>query len=376
MNRAPVALFALLCTLASSMVAAGVASDRPQMAAKPAALKIHQSELKTISYSASAQENWLTGPNWQAIDVERAVALPTKKIPTRIPEKVKPVAAIIITIEQAPAPAPKTVAKPAAKPVVPAKPNAAKPVVAAKPVAPKTVVAKPAVKTEHSVDAVMAVVTKLLAAAKTAPIQPRVSSSFSSVYVPTKEPRGVLSNNRISIADLHLWQPAIAITNGAVTALPVEEIKKTPENTTNDSNMVTLGDGKLQIAYGSLNMIRVGGSSFTPSPFIADNASSILVNRVGSSTPAVKTVKTQSRSSSFSVWTWTGVEFNRLQAGLIRTIDGLGRQFNSQINRAATIYIGRIQAYTSAQWFPVFGSGKPTIKSAQLKTSDKPSLTK
>jgi hypothetical protein len=383
MNRAPVALFALLCTLASSMVAAGVASDRPMTAGKPAVGNNQQSELKTISYSGSVKENWLTEPNWQAIDIERAVALPTKKMPTRIPEKVKPVAAIIITIEQAPAPAAKMVAKPAAaKPVAvqqPAKAPAAKPVaaqkpvVAAKPAAQKAVAVKPAVKPEQAVDAVMTVVSKLLAAAKTAPIQPRVSSSFSSTYMPTKQARGVLSNDRVSIADLHLWKPSIATSNGTVVALPIAEIAKTTEST----SMVTIGSGRLQIAYGSLNMIKVGGNSFTPSPYIADNAASILLNRGISTTSTSDTAKIPSRSGSFSVWSWTGTELNRLHGGLMQTIDRLGEQLSRQMNRAATIYLGRIQAYTSAQWIPAFGTGSAqTIKSAQLNTNGKPSVTK
>lgn len=375
MNRAPVALFALLCTLASSMVAVGVASDRPATVGNCVTRNVEHSELKTISYSGSPADKWLIEPNWQAIDVERAVALPTRKIPTRIPEKVKPVAAIIITIEQAPAAAQKVATKPAAAKPIAAKP-AAKPVAAKPTVAQKAVAANNAAKTEQAVKAVMSVVSKMSVAAKNAPIQPRITASFSTTYVPTKDVRDVLSTNRISIADLHLTKPAVATTNGSVTALPINNIAASNPN----SSMVTVGGGKLQIAYGSLSLIKVGGNSFIPTPFIADDATSILLNKAGTSSATKSGAKTaakpQNGSTGFSVWSWTGGELARLQHGLLRTFDRLGKQFSRQVNEAATIYIGQIRGFDSAQWIPLFDGEKGTIKSAQLKTGGKPSVTK
>lgn len=397
MNRAPVALFALLCTLASSMVAAGVASDRPTTVGNRVMRNKQPSELKTISYSASAQEKWLTEPNWQAIDLERAVALPTKKIPTRIPEKVKPVAAIIITIEQAPAAAVKTsapaktsaasIAKPiakqptaaaataaktvAAKPAAPknvaaaaAKP-AAKPIAVAKPAGQKTSVVNNSAKTEKAVAAVLSVVDKMVAASKTAPIQPRVSSAFSSTYMPTKEVRGVLTTDRITVGDLHLCNPGVATTSGKLIALPIAELAAS----TPDVSMVDLSGSKLQIAYGSLSMLKVGDAGFVPTPFIAEDATSILINHgVSTSSKRAATVK---RSEGFSIWGWTGSKLSRLHDDVIRTIDIVGRQLNRRVNDAATFYIGRIRSYNSADWVPmsIFAGGP-------IKTAEKPTLTK
>ncbi|MCE9604475.1 MAG: hypothetical protein K8U03_06160 [Planctomycetia bacterium] len=359
MNRAPVALFALLCTLASSMVAAGVASDRPAGPSKSAHRFAERSGVKPASFASSPQEKWLTETSRKAIDIHRNIALPTKKLPVRIPEKVKPVAAIIITIEQPQA----VVAKPVTKPAAQVKIEKPATITAAAKQPTKTATASLAQAAAVNVENLKKQFTLPAIALKAAPVQPRVTSLVKTTYAPKSTLGSVLPSNKISLADLHLSNRAVATTTGSIIVLPIEKLAAATAPMATTNNKITLSGGKLQMAYGSLNLISVAGSSWTPSPYITENGAGILPKFVSTTKLVARNTTLQSTTKNLGT----------LHPAVIRTssdVAELGRQLNRLIAQYRTIYLPK--------WVPFHHAdgNAPAIKSAQLKNGERSAVKK
>lgn len=366
MNRAPVALFALLCTLASSMVAAGVAGDRPTTVAKSSHHVSPKLDARTVSFVGSSQDKWLTESGWQAIDIQRAVALPSKKLPVRIPEKVNPVAAVIITIEQPQVPATKPVAQtPVAKKSVAVKPAA---IVTAPKQTTKAAVSKPVV-----VKAPAAAVAKVAAQPQTAAVLPRVTSLVKATYTIRAPYASVLYSSRNTVADLQFPSAASIKTSGS---LSMPQIVTVPKPTVHHSNQIIIAGEKLKFAAGSFKHPTVGGRLFIASPFIAEDATSILgksnLGTTGSYRPiAITTAKAAVKPIAIKAGTgWSVSEVANFHATVVRTSGNWADILGHGLNTFTTNYVSQVRSAINIDWTPYNNALKsnPTIKSAQLKT--------
>ena len=399
MNRAPVALFALLCTLASSMVAAGVADDRHS---KSVSLKTPATAgipLKTISFVGSSKEKWLTASDWQAIDIRRAVAMPSSKLPfddraVKAPTANQHVSAIIITIQQAPA----------AK-VAETKDSAAKKAPAAKVVASKSVekepksaltapkavagkqVAKPAAAPKFDLKTSVAKVTAVAAEAnkklaqvpnapKVAAVQPRVTSKVSVTYSAKYQPTNLLGSRRITISDLHFYVPTTTINTGLKlpSFAPQQSVAARPTK-------IILNGEKLKFdvkPYAS-----IAGTSFIATPYIANDAASILISKVPAATktipaatkPSTKaaTVPSVKKSAQWSTAGGVIATITKLQTLFARAYGNAAQQLGVQFNNVAGYSLSRLRDFSAE----VASFDKPqTIKSAQLKSGDKSGIKK
>jgi hypothetical protein len=406
MNRAPVALFALLCTLASSMVAAGVADDRYSKSINLRTPALAGIPLKTVSFVGSSKEKWLTSTDWQAIDIRRAVTMPSSKLPTdersvKAPAVNQHVSAIIITIQQAPA-----TKTPVAK-VVETKASAVKnvpaaKVVASKPVekepksaltAPKAVAAskqvtKPAVAPKFDLKSSVAKVTAVAAeadkklakapiATKVAAVQPRVTSKVSVTYAAKYQPTNLLGSRTITLADLHFYVPTTIINTGLkLPSLAAQQ------QVAGRPTKITLQGEKLK--FDVKPFASITGTSFIATPYIANDAASILVSKVSAPTksaPAATKASTKAATvpslKKSAQWSTVGgaiTTITKLQSLFVQAYGNAARQVGLQFNQVAGHSLSRLRSY-SVEVASLNNTSK-TIKSAQLKAGQKSGIKK
>ena len=411
MNRAPVALFALLCTLASSMVAAGVADDRYSKSINLRTPALAGIPLKTVSFSGSSKEKWLTSTDWQAIDIRRAVTMPSSKLPTdersvKAPAVNQHVSAIIITIQQAPAAKAPVAKTPVAK-VVETKASTVKnvhaaKVVASKPVekepksaltAPKAVaaskqVAKPAVAPKFDLKTSVAKVTAVAAAAnnklakapiatKVAAVQPRVTSKVSMAYAAKYQPTNLLGSRTITLADLHFYVPTTTINTGLkLPSLAAQQ------QVAGRPTKITLQGEKLK--FDVKPFASITGTSFIATPYIANDAASILVSKVSAPTksaPAATKASTKAATvpslKKSAQWSTVGgaiTTITKLQSLFVQAYGNAARQVGLQFNQVAGHSLSRLRSY-SVEVASLNNTSK-TIKSAQLKAGPKSGIKK
>lgn len=371
------------------MVAAGVADDRYSKSINLRTPALAGIPLKTVSFVGSSKEKWLTSTDWQAIDIRRAVTMPSSKLPTdersvKAPAVNQHVSAIIITIQQAPAakaPAAKVVSKPVEKEPKSAL-TAPKVVVASKQVAKPAVAPKFDLKTSVAkVTAVAAEANKKLAkspiATKVAAVQPRVTSKVSVSYAAKYQPTNLLGSRTITLADLHFYVPTTTINTGLkLPSLAAQQ------QVAGRPTKITLQGEKLK--FDVKQFASITGTSFIATPYIANDAASILVSKVPAPTksaPAATKASTKAATvpslRKSAQWSTVGgaiTTITKLQSLFVQAYGNAARQVGLQFNQVAGHSLSRLRSY-SVEVASLNNTSK-TIKSAQLKTGEKSGIKK